>query len=535
MAITQKTLQAIKAAPLSTVVEALGGKLKKIGHEYITQCLWHDDTNPSLTINDQKGFCYCHVCRSGGDSLDYAQRKKGMNLRDAAEFIADVHGIRFETDDEDSEQARARREAFVKDLEGASKKQEVFRKNWTDKRAGRIRQVWLDRGLSKEASKEFEIGFDDLGDFAGRITIPIRDYKNRLVGWTGRATRPEQLPKYKNSADSDIFHKKFLIFNEPRGLEAARESGCLIFVEGHLDVVSMWQAGIRNVVASQGTGAPDPSVLKRLARSTKNFVLCFDGDTGGEKAVEQFLKAAGNMAASGEININVVSLPGGQDPDEVIKAGGDLYSLIAGAPSWLDWTIDNWAAALDKDDVAMITEVEKRLQILINGLQSKALRAHYIDKASRALAKTDKEADKLSKQWEHFDHQQEAKSWVPREPHEIRLAAERRLLRIYVHRADRRAELAPLVEQIANPALRWLWERLKELEECSVIDLTPHSAMAVVAVSEPHFMQQLRTVIRPNVNIDDSEGVLRHLRGTLGRTFSTETTNELNSDQSSAF
>ncbi len=80
MAITQASLQAIKAAPLSTVVEALGGKLKRVGHEFVTQCLWHEDTNPSLTINDQKGFCFCHVCREGGDILDYVQKRNGMNI-----------------------------------------------------------------------------------------------------------------------------------------------------------------------------------------------------------------------------------------------------------------------------------------------------------------------------------------------------------------------------------------------------------------------------------------------------------------------
>lgn len=528
MAITTRTLQAIKAAPLSTVVEAAGGSLKRIGHEFVTQCLWHEDANPSLTISDQKGFCFCHVCRSGGDALDYVQKRKGMNLRDAAEFSAAVLNIAFETDDEDSEQAKARRAAFAKDLSTASSTQEKLRKNWTDPRAGRIRQFWLDRGLTKEASKEFGIGFDSYGDFSGRITVPIHDYKNRLVGWTGRATKEGQMPKYKNSADSDIFHKKLLVFNEPRGLEAAREAGCLIFVEGHLDVISMWQAGIRNVVAAQGTGAPDASVIKRLARSVKNFVLCFDGDAGGVKAVEQFIAATGAMASAGEINLNVATLPEGQDPDDMLRSGGDLYGLIAEAPSWLDWTIDTWAADLDKNDVAMITEVEERLKQLIGKLHSKALRTHYIDKASRALARDAKEAEKISKQWGNANEQRDVKAWEPRSPHEIRLAAERRLLRIYVHRAERRSELVPLVEQITNPALRWLWERLKELEACSTIDLTPHSVMAVVAASEPHYMKQVRTIIRPNVNVDDTEGVLHHLRGILEKPVTSETPNELN-------
>jgi DNA primase len=530
MAITQKTLQAIKAAPLSTVVEATGGLLKKVGHEFVTQCLWHEDTNPSLTISDQKGFCFCHVCRGGGDVLDYVQKRKGLNLRDAAELVASVHGIAFETDDEDSEHARARRAAFAQNLAKIGSIQETFRSNWTDPRASRVHEIWLARGLTKEASKEFEIGYAPNGEFAGRITIPIYDYKNRLVGWTGRATKEGQSAKYKNSADSDIFHKKLLVFNEPRGLEAAREAGCLIFVEGHLDVLSMWQAGIRNVVAMQGTGAPDVSVLKRLSRSVKNFVLCFDGDAGGRKAAEQFLSVGGPMAMSGEININISTLPEKKDPDDILKEGGDLYSLIASAPSWLDWVIDTWAVDLDKENTSMVTEVEKRLRQLINGLHSKALRTHYIDKASRILSINEKEAEKISKEWGSAEYRQQVKAWEPRAPHEIRLAAERRLLRIFIHCEDQRVRLAPLVEQITNPALRWLWERLKELDNCSSIDLTPHSAMAVVAVAEPHYMQQLRALIRPNVFVDTSEGVIEHLNDILEREALIKERNESDTD-----
>jgi DNA primase len=221
------------------------------------------------------------------------------------------------------------------------------------------------------------------------------------------------------------------------------------------------------------------------------------------------------MASAGELNINVVTLPDKKDPDEMVRNGEDLYSYIAGAPSWLDWVIDTWASALDKDNASMITEVEKRLRQLIDKLQSKALRAHYIDKASRVLSKTDKEAEKISRQWGSINIEEKVKTWTPRSPHDVRLSAERRLLRIYVHKAERREELRPLVEKITNPALVWLWNRLKDLEACSDIDLTPYSVMAVVAVSEPHYMQQLRTLIRPNVPIDDDEGVLRHLRGIM--------------------
>lgn len=532
MAITQRTLQALKASPISSVVEALGGSLKRVGHEFLTQCLWHEDTNPSLTINDQKGFCFCHVCRAGEDAVGYAQKRKGLTFREACELVGQINGVRIDTDDENPEEAARRRAARQKELAALEKEQASYRSNWTDPRAARVRQQWIDRGLGKEASKEFEIGYSPSGFFGGRITIPIRNHRSELVGWTGRATKPDQTAKYKNSADSELFHKKTLVFNEPRGLEAAREAGCLIFVEGHLDVVSMWQAGIKNVVAMQGTGAPEAAILKRLARSVKSFVLCFDGDAGGKKAAEQFLSVGGPMAMSGEININVATLPEGNDPDEVIRSGGDLYHYVASAPSWLDWVIDTWAADLDMNDSVMVNEVEKRLKDLINNLQSAALRTHYIDKAARVLSTSDKEAEKLAKSWSKREFYAQHAAWSPREPQAIRLAAERRLLRIFVHCPDKRKQLAPLVEKVENPALRWLWVRLKELRDNCNIDLTPHSVMAVVAVAEPHYMMQLRTLIRPNVMIDDSEGVLEHLSDIMGRSLPVPTANESDTDQS---
>ncbi len=138
-------------------------------------------------------------------------------------------------------------------------------------------------------------------------------------------------------------------------------------------------------MALQGTGAPDPLVLRRLAGVAKNFILCFDGDAGGQKAAEHFIAAAGPMALAGDISVNVVSLPEGQDPDEVIRSGADLYHFLASAPSWLDWTIDTWAAALDKSDTSMITAVAAKLRALIDGMRPKAMRTHYHTKAASVL------------------------------------------------------------------------------------------------------------------------------------------------------
>lgn len=516
MGIKAQTLERIKAGSLSRVVEAVGGSLKKVGYEFVTACPWHDDTNPSLTISDRKGFCFCHVCREGGDAIDYIKKKKGLTWRESCELAADILGIQVETDDINPEEAARRRELRKKSIRKLESENKQYVSNlYSIGEAKAIRQILKDRGITKESAVEFKLGFASTGFFAGRITIPIYNHLNEHVGWTGRACG-DQPGKYKNTADNDIFHKKQLVFNEYRAVEAAKEAGGLIFVEGHLDVVTMWQHGMRNVVAMQGTAAPDPLVLQRLSRNVKSFVLCYDGDAGGRKAVEQFLSVAQNLALKGEININVVTLPDGKDPDEVLRGGVDLYQYIAGAPSWLDWVIDEWVAHMDINDTSMVTDVEQKLKALINSLRSKALRAHYINRAAQALSSTEKEAEKLSKGWETTGFEPLAEpAWAPRSPHEARLAVERRMVRIFVHCPERREELLPMFEKVTSPAVKWLCQRLIELESFCTTDLTPHSVMAIVATAEPHYMSQLRTLIRPNVIIDDRPGVMKHLHDIL--------------------
>ena len=107
------------------------------------------------------------------------------------------------------------------------------------------------------------------------------------------------------------------------------------------------------------------------------------------------------------------------------------------------------------------------------------------------------------------------------------------MMRIYVHRPEHRDALRPFLGEIQEPILAWLATRLQELEECSITDLTPHSVMAVVAVSEPHFLSRLRTVVQPSVHIDDSDGVLSHIHGIMGKGI--PVTHEPDTDQPSPF
>jgi DNA primase len=515
MGISQKTLQRLKEVSLADVVQATGGLVKKAGREYQTHCLWHDDNRPSLNVVEDKGFFFCPVCHAKADAIDYVGQKFGLDWRDAVEKTADLCKVPVELDGVDPEVAARQRRERQEQLNKLLDEQAGYKANLNDERAGRIRQILIDRGLSRETCIEFGIGFSPEGFFANRITVPIFNHRNELVGFTGRITTDDN-PKYKNSYESDLFLKKNLVFNEVRAKLAAREANSLIFVEGHLDVVMMWQYGIKNVVALQGTGAPELSVLKRLAKAANNFVLCFDGDEGGRKAAEQFVGAAGPLAMAGEISINVAKLPEKSDPDEVLRGGGNLYHFIASAPNWLDWVIDEWVAGLDKSDTSAVTAVEEKLKQLINGLRSNALRTHYIDRAARILSKNEKEAQKIAKGWSSGFQQPPRIDWKPRTATETRTAAEKRMLRIFIHKPELRGRLTRFLPAVHNPALRWLVLRLQELQEVSSTDLTPHSVMAVVCVAEPHYLQQLRSVVCPTIRLDDSEGVLKHIEKILG-------------------
>ena len=222
------------------------------------------------------------------------------------------------------------------------------------------------------------------------------------------------------------------------------------------------------------------------------------------------------MAMAGEISINVASMPDGSDPDEFLRSGGDLHALTGNAPSWLDWVIDVWAAALDHSDTASVMEVEKKLHQLIDSLQSSALRTHYINKAARVLSPEAKEAAKVAKEWRTRRAEVAQGEWQPRTEEQARMFAERRMLRLYIHKPELRQQLAPLLAGVSHPPFMWLRERLEELESHSATDLTPYSIAAVVAVAEPHLVQQLRNVVKPNVRVDVSDGILEHLHSALG-------------------
>lgn len=517
MGLKDSTIAKVREVPLTDILQAEGIPFKRIGREAVTVCPWHADTNPSLTVNDEKNICFCFACGGGSDGIAYIQQKFGLRFSDAILRIAEKHNIVPEYDNLDPEEALRRaneRRRKIARLEG---EQESYR-NALRSSEGIDARAWLvGRGIKPETAKEFGLGYCASGFFGGRVTIPIHNHNGTIVGFSARdiTGSTENGDKYKNSAASDVFDKGSVLYNEHRAFEAARNSGYMVFVEGHLDVIALHQHGIKNVVAVQGTAGPKIESLRRLTRRCRRFVLCYDGDKGGHTAIEQFVKVAGPLACDGQITLTVARLPEGKDPDDCIQQGIDLYSLIEEAPQWLDWQIDYWLANVDRSDVYKFSQIESAIRELVEAIKSPALRQFYIDKAAKVLAQDPASAAKLAKSWNQQTKVSRYKAtWARPEVNWVYAQAERRLLRSFIHFPETRARLKVLGDTLRSPSHVWLWARLQELEQF-LPDWDKFAVMAVLLAAEPHYLRALRPLVAPTIRLKNQDGILSHIEAVL--------------------
>jgi DNA primase len=552
MAIKDSTIEKVRQLPISEVLSKEGIELKKIGREFVTLCPWHTDSNPSLTVNDQKNLCFCFACGGGSDAIAFVEQKFGLSFADAILRIADSHGIQVEYDNLDPEEALriARHRKSLLDAVAAA--QEYFRDRIRSDE-GFDARAWLkSRGIKPETSREFGLGWAKSGHrgeswnclvshlrgkgsfpvsdaglaisgerglydcFRSRVMVPIHDHRGTLVGFTGRrVSEEEQTQKYKNSPSTAIFDKGALIFNEHRAVEAARVAGFMVFVEGHFDVISMWQHGIKNVVATQGTAGPSMASIRRIMRHCRRFVLCYDGDSGGNTAIEAFIKVAGPLACQGELTITVAVLPEGSDPDSCIRDGVDLYSIIENAPPWLDWQIDSWLRNVDRSDSHRFSRIEAEIRALVESIKSPALRQFYVDKAAKVLAEDPAAAAKLAKNWnKSLPRNSQVRVWSRPEPSWVRNQTERRVLRMYAHCPESRARLKSVMDALEGPSHLWLWNRFQELEQHAG-EVTPSLVFSLLAVCEPHYARTLRSIVQPTIRVVEDAGIIDHAEKVL--------------------
>lgn len=363
MSLSPQFLDELRARTTLSTLIGKSIKVQKAGREYKACCPFHNEKTPSFTINDEKGFYHCFGCSAHGDAIRWMTDQRGLPFMDAVKELADAAGLEMPAADPHAarraQQARGLQDAMqaaqdwfeqqLAGVDGAQARAYLAKRGITDatRRAFGFGFAPDSRGRLKTALKDFpadmlvEAGLliqppDEPGRterepydrFRGRLMLPIRDARGRVIAFGGRIIG-EGEPKYLNSPDTPLFDKGRTLYNLDKALAAARRTDRVIVVEGYMDVIALAQAGIEEAVAPLGTALTEHQ-LERLWKMVDVPTLCFDGDRAGQKAADRAATRALPLLKPGQ-SLHFVTLPDGQDPDDLIKAkgAGGFESCIA--------------------------------------------------------------------------------------------------------------------------------------------------------------------------------------------------------------
>ena len=331
-------------------------ELRRAGaSEYVGRCPFHDERTPSFGVNPIEKVYYCFGCQASGDVFTFVMETEGLDFPGALQTLADRFGVELETEEEDPGAAarRQRRERLQSLLGRASAY--YARYLWEAREASGAREYLLGRGLREETLKEFRVGYapspwdriltasrragfsdEELltvglaqrsqnrpgqiyDRFRERIMFPSTDARGNVIGFGARAMRDNQRPKYLNTAEGELYHKRRVLFGLDRARAAAARAGTVILVEGYTDVLALHQAGLGNAVGIMGTALTEEQIAE-LERLAKVLLLCLDSDRAGQDAM---LRAA-QLTDRRKLELRVVPLPDGTDPADLIeREGGD--------------------------------------------------------------------------------------------------------------------------------------------------------------------------------------------------------------------
>ncbi len=381
------------------IVQVVGDyvRLKRqgAGERYVGLCPFHSEKTPSFSVHAGHGFYKCFGCGAGGDAIKFVMEIEGLTFFEAIKALAGRNGIPLPRSDSFSDEDAKKRSALYKLHEIA---QEIFARNlWSG--AGEGAREYLERrGISKELAQEFGLGYasangQDLvrvferqrvdsemleasglvkprasgagfyDTFRGRLTFPIHNESGKLVAFGARILNPEEQPKYLNSPETVIYRKRTVLYNFHRARESMRKLNRAVLVEGYMDVIGAWAAGVHEAVASCGTSLASEQV-RSIKRHTDVVVVNFDPDGAGENATEKSIQ----VMLDESFDVRVLDLDGGLDPDEYVQEyGAEAYRDAVGrSRGYFLWLADR---ARKKFDLQTAPGRVKALEFLLAAVQ----------------------------------------------------------------------------------------------------------------------------------------------------------------------
>jgi DNA primase len=377
--------------------------------DYWACCPFHQEKSPSFHVDDRRNRYKCFGCGASGDHFRFLTETEGLSFPEAVERLAEQAGVALPAPDPQAARREKQRASLADVCEMAAR---FFEAEFRAPRGEAARAYTAKRGLSAQTLSEFRFGYapdsrdslkrylagknvpenmmieaglvirpDDgrptYDRFRGRLMIPIQDDRGRVVAFGGRTLNPEGQPKYLNSPETPLFHKGIMLFNAHRAREPAFKSGQAIAVEGYLDAIALWQAGIKHVVATLGTAFTEDQVM-RLWKFAPEPVVCFDGDAAGISAAHRAIDRIFPVLRSG-YSFQFCFLPDGMDPDDLIRQRGveGFDTAVAGAQSLFDAVWEREISVSRLDTPERKAALEKRFDDLIATIKDQRVRRRY--------------------------------------------------------------------------------------------------------------------------------------------------------------
>lgn len=380
--------------------------LKKSGRKYRGLCPFHNEKTPSFYVDESKQLFYCFGCGTGGDLFKFVMLRESVEFPEALRFLARRAGISV-PDAAGTGPRRSEREAHTNACAAAA---ELYQRILRERPEGAPGRAYLERrGVGEEAQKELGLGFapdrwdtasNDLqargcrpellqaagiltrsekadrwyDRFRNRIIFPITNLSGDVIAFGGREVG-EGTPKYLNSPETLLYNKRENLFGLYHSRHAIKDAGIVVVVEGYLDYVSLWEAGIRNCVATLGTSFTDEQI-SLIRRFTEQVVVNYDSDPAGESATRRSLE---RLLARG-ISVRVLQLPDGRDPDDFVRESTpeNYRALLASAPSCFDFLVDSATRGKDLADPSTLAAAAREILPVLAQVPSRIERSRYV-------------------------------------------------------------------------------------------------------------------------------------------------------------
>ncbi len=385
-------------------------KLTRAGKSLRGLCPFHKEKTPSFHVSPERGSWHCFGCGLGGDGFSFIEKIEGVDFKGALQILAEKAGVVIEYSGKGNREDTTKKERLLALMARASE--------WyAGKLLGSLAQIYAhDRGLNGGTIAAWRLGYAPeewrallealtaegftipellsaglikeadgkpgtyYDRFRNRLLFPIRDAAGRVVAFTGRALAPDDLAKYLNSPETELYHKSEILFGMDRAKDAIRTRKFTMLVEGQIDVLLAHQAGFENAVALSGT-ALSSRHLNLMKRYSENLMLVLDADAAGLTATAR----SAELALREGLRVKAARLPSGKDPAELIEEDVQEFTKrIKEAKPIVDFFLTELAEK-ERDPHRLVRAAEQIVLPLINAIPSPMEREHFMQSAARTL------------------------------------------------------------------------------------------------------------------------------------------------------